>query len=330
MDSFHRPTAALVTILLFTAAGTMLPGFSDVSHPTTQPAQRTAWMTVGGGNIEVDIEAGNMDLSRTELLDWVRTSAIAVSRYFGRFPVKKALIKIVPRHAAGIGFSTTTYERDAGVITVPVGRHTTVRDLADDWVLTHEMIHFGFPLTSDKHRWLAEGMATYVEPLARMRTGLIPAQEVWGDLVRMLPQGLPEPGDRGLDHTPSWGRTYWGGALYFLLADLEIRRRTNNRRGLEDALGAIARAGGNIASDWEPVQALEVGDRAVGTTVLTDLYNRMKQQPVAIDLPRMWALLGVSSKEGTIVFNDRAPLAHLRRAINRGSFPGRPASKHDV
>jgi hypothetical protein len=42
-------------------------------------------------------------------------------------------------------------------------------------------------------------------------------------------RGEPGPGDGGLDDTDSWGRTYWGGALFCLLADVRFRERTGNR-----------------------------------------------------------------------------------------------------
>ena len=71
-----------------------------------------------------------------------------------------------------------------------------------------------------------------------------------------LPKGLPAPGDRGLDNTHTWGRTYWGGALFCLVADVEIHHRTNNRYGLQDALRGIVRAGGNMEHDWQPSSVL--------------------------------------------------------------------------
>ena len=37
--------------------------------------------------------------------------------------------------------------------------------------------------------------------------GRYPASKVWTDLVAGLPDGLSSPSDRGLDHTPTWGRT---------------------------------------------------------------------------------------------------------------------------
>ena len=119
-------------------------------------------------------------------------------------------------------------------------------ELKNDWVMTHEMVHYAFPSVAAEHHWLEEGIATYVEPIARLEAGQIHAAKVWGDLVRGLPFGLPQPGDEGLDHTPTWGRTYWGGAMFCLLADVRIRRATNNRYGLRDALRAIVVAGGNM------------------------------------------------------------------------------------
>ena len=41
-----------------------------------------------------------------------------------------------------------------------------------------------------------------------------------------MPKGLPQAGDQGLDNTGTWGREYWGGAMFCLLADIEIRKAT--------------------------------------------------------------------------------------------------------
>src|SRR5207253_3023883 len=141
-----------------------------------------------------------------------------------------------------------TNEDDGGESNVHLGRHTRAADLAEDWVMTHEMVHLAFPSLAEEHHWMEEGSATYVEPFGRVRAGGLAAERVWADLVRDLPQGLPKRGDRGLDLTPTWGRTYWGGALYFLVSDVEIRERTQCKKGLEQALRAIVDAGGTIAA----------------------------------------------------------------------------------
>jgi hypothetical protein len=197
-----------------------------------------------------------------------------------------------------------------------VGEHTTVDQLGRDWVMTHEMVHTGFPDQPDEHHWIEEGTATYIEPLARSWVGNYATTQVWADLVAGLPKGLPQPGDRGLDHTPTWGRTYWGGALFCLLADVEIRERTHGRRGLVDALRAILAAGGNDQVEWSIERTLAIGDKAVGVPVLEEVYKRLKDAPVTPDLDAMWRALGVVSKGGKTVLDDQAPKAAIRNAIS--------------
>ena len=173
-------------------------------------------------------------------------------------------------------------------------------------------------MSRTSHLWLAEGIAVYVEPVARVQAGDLTAEKIWGDMVRDMPKGLPQEGDRGLDRTPTWGRTYWGGAMFCLLADVAIRKETDNTKGLQQALRGILDAGGDHEKDWNdwPIERIfSVGDKATGTTVLSDLYKVMGAKPYAPDLDALWRELGVSVQEGKVVFDDNAPLASIRRAI---------------
>jgi hypothetical protein len=185
----------------------------------------------------------------------------------------------------------------------------------DDWVMTHEMVHLAFPSVPDEHHWIEEGIATYVEPIARAQVGDLSPETVWRELVDGLPKGLPAPGDRGLDNTHTWGRTYWGGALFCLMADIEIHQRTNNRYGLQDALRGIVRAGGNMEQDWPLARALKAGDEATGVPVLMELYDRMKASPVTPDLAAMWHELGVRPSGNSVVFDQTAPQASIVQSI---------------
>jgi predicted metalloprotease with PDZ domain len=134
-------------------------------------------------------------------------------------------------------------------------------------------------------------------------------------MLRDMHQGLPEEGDRGLDNTHTWGRTYWGGALFCLLADVGIRKNTANAKGLEDALRAINRAGGTIEADWPLERAFETGDKATDGKTLMELYRKMRAQPAVVDLQDLWRQLGLGREGGKIVFDDSAPLAGVRKAI---------------
>jgi len=127
-----------------------------------------------------------------------------------------------------------------------------------------------------------------------------------------MPQGEPEAGDLGLDRTPTWGRTYWGGALFCLVADLQIRERTRGTKSLRDALRAIRDASGGIAVSWPMRRIIDVGDAATGVPVLGELYERMSHAPVTVDLPDIWKRLGVVKTGRTVTFDPRAAEASVR------------------
>ncbi|HEX3476109.1 MAG TPA: hypothetical protein VHT91_13885 [Kofleriaceae bacterium] len=303
-----------LALLLGIACGS---GVASTAAGAPRPAPAgPAPLTIGGGAIEVAIEDGPLDLSRAELVAWISHAARAVTAYFGRFPVAHYRIVIEPVAGRSGVLGGTTWSYGGAHSRVNVGEHATVAELDRDWVMTHEMVHTAFPQQERAHHWIEEGMATYVEPLARSWTGRYPAARVWTDLVSGLPNGLPRRGDRGLDHTHTWGRTYWGGALFCLLADLEIRERTGGRRGLVDALRGILAAGGNDQVDWPVERAFREGDKAVGVPVLEELYRRMKDAPVDPDLDGLWRGLGVEVRQGVLQLDDQAPKAAMRRAIS--------------
>ncbi len=283
-----------------------------------QPNLRQSTISVNGSQFLVKIGDGDLSLSSEEVNSYVRDAARAVVAYYGRFPVSKTVVAIAPSDDDGVGFATSTHE-DAGgygLIEIDIGAYATRGDLENSWTLTHEMMHLAFPIVARRHRWLAEGIATYIEPIGRMRIGKLTREEVWGDLAKNLQKGLPSENDSGgLNYARGYGRIYWGGALYCLIADVEIRKRTNNRMGLEQALRAIANEGGTAASNWGAVQSLRVGDAAIGSQVLEHLFNDMSENPRTVDIRKMMRELGIRRQGNVTNIDDAAPLAHIRRAI---------------
>jgi hypothetical protein len=267
-----------------------------------------------GGVVEVAVAPGELGVPGAAIGEWVRRAADAVGAYYGRVPLRRALVIVLPSNRGRVGFGTTL-GNGGGAIMIWVGRGAGAAELRSDWVLAHEMVHLGIPNLPRAHRWLEEGIATYVEPIARARRGTITPEEMWAGLVKGLPNGLPQAGDRGLDRTHTWGRTYWGGALFCFLADLEIRERTGNRRSLDDALRGIQAAGGDIAVAWPLERLLREGDRATGVPVLAELHARMGARAEDVDLDALWRRLGVRAAGDTVAFDDAAPLAAVRRSI---------------
>ena len=69
-------------------------------------------------------------------------------------------------------------------IEVGVGRRISTQSLTQDWVLV-----------ADDQNWLAEGVATYVEGVARAQAGNISEAQLWEDFFKAMPQATP-PMDR--------------------------------------------------------------------------------------------------------------------------------------
>lgn len=289
-----------------------------------RPLASSRQLAIGGATIQLDIAQGPLDLPPAAIVQWVQKAATAVTEYYGHFPVPRVRVLIVPvADREGVLQGTTWGGRDgfSSMSRLRLGEHTTQKDLDQDWTMTHELVHSAFPDLPRYQHWMEEGLATYVEPIARAQVGQLSAKQVWGGVVRDMAKGEPGPGDEGLDRTHTWGRTYWGGAMFCLVADVTIRRETGNRKGLQDALRAIVDAGGTIDKEWPLARTLQIGDKATGTTVLTDLYQKWSDTPTSVDLDKLWAELGIRRGASGIAFDSAAPLAKIREAITKPEPP---------
>jgi hypothetical protein len=305
--AFEAPTDAL-----WGAGFAVFGGFRSENVPS------------GSSTIEVTIAPHDMPLSDAEVTAWVRAAVDGIAAYFGRFPAKHALIAVQVGKPGSDTRGVTLGDGGPAVL-VRVRSDANAAKMRDDWVLTHELVHVSLPSLGREHTWLSEGLATYVEPIARARAGIVAPEAYWHDLIEGVAQGLPKQGDQGLDVAApdpnlDWmrwrDRTYWGGALFCLVADVRIREQTKNAHSLDDALRGIVATGADVEAHWTIEQYLDVGDRATGTSVLKDLYRTMGLAPGNVDLPVLWQKLGVRIVErGRAGFDDAAPLAAIRRSI---------------
>ena len=294
---------------------------------------------VGKSSIRLEMDA-NLPVPREAIVDWARRAATAATIYLGRFPVRHLALRVhgtreeamnearaIPPGVHDLCRVNSGGEAPVGdgvtygssSIDVRLGQNITVADLNGDWVLTHEMFHLAFPALDVRYVWMMEGLSDYLEPVARVQAGQLSASDMWLEFVEGLPNGLPMPGENGLDSSTRRERIYWGGTIYWLLADINIRARTKNRHGLDDAIRTILNKGGNGGRVWSLKRVLATGDEATGTTVLADLYKQIGQQRGDVDLDGLWKKLGVQYSQGAIAFNNSAPWAQYRAAITAHS-----------
>jgi len=294
---------------LFALTLSLLPFLAEAAA-TPAPAPGTHM-----GPVRVDYRAADLTVTEPQVLHWIDTARRAVTGYYGRYPVPSVDIEVDSKPGSHGPTGTTYGDEDGALIKLGIGKDMANDDLQSSWVMTHEMVHLAFPRAGEDQHWSEEGQATYIEPIARAQIGDLSVDYLWQETIEGVPKGLPADGDQGLDHTATWGRTYWGGCLFYLVADVEIREQTHNKHGLQDALRAVVAAGGNVTTAWTLEKDFALADKAVGVPVLEGLYAQWKDKPVPVDLPALWKKLGVSLQGDKVVYDDSAPDAAIRKAI---------------
>jgi hypothetical protein len=275
--------------------------------------QRT--LDIAGSKLEVTALDGALDQSFDDMNAWIRTSASAVRDFYGVFPVPRASVTVLPTPGRdSVLFGKVLPESEPGIALL-VGQHAPRKALYSDWILVHELFHLGFPSFFEEGKWLDEGLATYYEPIIRVRAGLYTETELWSELESSMPQGLPAFTDGGLEKADDFRGVYWGGAIACLLADVEARKRHLNT-GLEVGLRALREAGGNACEVWSLSEVIAAVDQALGAPTLAPIAAAHAQRGSAFDLHALFVQLGVNrDPSGAVQLSDTAPLAAVRRAI---------------
>jgi len=270
---------------------------------------------VTGAEVEVAVLQGERVATNELLQRWVKQSARVLDQVYGRFPVRRAAVFVVPGRGDDVNGGMMFASGGASVM-VSLGQGAGERALlAEDWVLPHELFHLGAPSFGSDGTWLKEGLATYYEPLARARARVTEPPAPWLEFFREMPRGVGVSG--ALAEARDIDRMYWGGAVFSFRADIEIRRRSRGAHSLDDGLRRALELGGDATARWSLDRYFKILDEATGTTTLRELYaearSRSSQDEQA--LREVFQLLGISMGPSGLRFSDEAPLAAIRRDL---------------
>ncbi len=271
---------------------------------------------VGNTTLTLYAELDKYEIGAQAIIDWVKESATIVANYYGQFPVDHASVVLDSFQGSGV-IAGRAHGQPVLQVVIEIGEYATQKQLDKDWILIHELIHFALADIPDRHHWLEEGLPTYIESISRIHSGDLEEKFVWKGFMKNMPKGMPLGDDRGLDNARSIGRMYWGGALFCLLADIEIHKQTDNQYGLQDVVQAIVKNKMTMDKSTTIDEIIRIADEKSGTTVMRELYERMKDRPGQVNLNAVWSELGIiyNVKSGEVTFDDSAPLANIRKSI---------------
>lgn len=299
-------------ILLLTAS---LEACANAPQSTTSTTtQNTRSLQLGDTRLEVLFSDDITEEKKADFLVWIEKSANTVHQYYGTFPVKQAGITIIGTDDHGVRTGRAMQGVEYPQVLVWVGRDTAKTTLATDWVMIHEMIHLATANLDRKHRWFEEGLSVYLESISRAQTGALEPANIWPEFVKRMPNGQLNSTDKGLSVTTRWGRTYWGGAVFFLLADMRIREVSNNAFSLVDALKAPISEGLTMNTDAKIETVISAMDQVLPSPEMSKLYKKYALEATPFPLDELWVGFGVDINSPDL-FNDLAPLACIRKAM---------------
>jgi len=280
---------------------------------------RRSRVEVPGGALDVVLLGPPLAMGDAAALAWVKDAATCVARLYGTFPAQATIFVTPVRGADEVVFGRVMSLAGASVVLL-FGSETSVATEHSDWVVVHELSHLGTASLVGEAHWLEEGLATYYEPILRERAGWMSEAELWKHFVGQMPRGQHKTGEpASLEARDDIDSTYWGGALFALLADLKIRTTSHGARSLDDAMRAVHDRLGDATHATRLVDFLRVGDEATGTGALAEVYTHFAMAGETVDLAATWQALGVvTGADGTVTLHDDAPLAAVRRAIAAG------------
>ncbi len=262
-------------------------------------------------------------LDNAAIQSWLAESAARIGGYFGGFPTNHGLIVLRPAAGrSGLLRGMVTAGGGATMLLV-MGSNSNRSELTSQWMLMHEFAHFGAPFIED-HPWIMEGMAVYVETMLRVRAGWFAEDVAWRGYMRSMPRGLPALEQTGLGQARGIGPVYWGGTLFWLLADMEVIEKSGGKKSIADCFAAVLDQGGDTSKRWTLDQFIAVCDAAAGDGTVKRLADRHVAQGAPVDLAGVWKRLGVKEAEppAAVDYDESAPLAWIRRRIMQGT-PGK-------
>ncbi len=284
---------------------------------------------VGGDTLDVTALEGLSSDDRAAVDRWVRVQANAAAAMAGTMPRRRVQVVVLPSGASSepVRFGSMTRGGGASVgLLIGQGRGGAKLDeaaLTRDWVLVHELSHLFHPFIAREDAWLSEGIATYYQEVLRVRAGLHSPHDAYRRLLEGSEKGRAlslsvRDAAASMYETHIFAPVYWAGATYAFMADVELRKASGGKRGLDEVIAELTRCCSRAARPWTAAETIARLDAIAGTPVFSALEARHIANAPFPELSSLYAELGIG-RDGRAL--GPAPLSWVRDAIMRAPTP---------
>lgn len=303
---------------------------SDAPAASREPLRAEA--SIPGATLRIEVLPPIDSEKAAEIVTWLQSASGNVSLAYGRFPSTSPRIVVIPTLDRSWGGDSpvpfgrlTRYGEDK--IELYVNADRPIEEFYADWTATHEFSHLMLPYIGGRHRWISEGFASYYQNVLMSRAGRYTPQQAWTKLVAGLERGRVSRPDLTLNEAAEAGvrqarmKIYWSGAAIALLADLELRERSDGRESLDMALDRLQQCCLPSTHTWSGPELFTKLDALVDGAVFMPLYRRYANSSGFPDVGPVLERIGIDTNSNTIRLMHDAPLAHIRDAITSREDP---------
>lgn len=259
------------------------------------------------------------------IYQWIKHSSASLKLIYGEFPVDHLIVKIKTSHRGSDPVPWGEVNRyDPPEVTFVVNVNSDLNTLKEDWTSYHEFSHLLIPYDADDSRWLSEGLASYYQNILQARSGMFSEQMMWQKLFEGFERARKQSNlnHQNLTHVSERIRTnhnfmriYWSGALYWLNADIALRK-LNKNVSLDSALLQLHQCcSSQSLTSSEIIQKL---DSLTDNKVFSTLFQTFSK---SLSIPEYLSTLhslGVAPKSDIVSINENAEFSLLRQKIFKG------------
>ncbi len=271
-------------------------------------------LQVAGGDLWVALTGGLEQ--RRSMMPWLEQAASAVSQVYGRFPLDSTQILVIPVGPDKEAVPWAEVQRQGQpAIHFFVDQQRPIQEFRSDWTAAHEFSHLLHPYILRSDAWLYEGIASYYQNIARAKAGMLSERQAWQKLYEGFERGRKGLGNEMLPDASGYMQMYWGGAAIALLADVQLRQRSDNRQSLALMLQQLRDCCADNPGPWSARRLFRQFDQFSDSRIFSTLYREQVISRRFPQVARALSQLGVNVRGGRVVLDNRAPLADLRRSI---------------
>ncbi|NQZ20428.1 MAG: hypothetical protein HRT53_00055 [Colwellia sp.] len=258
---------------------------------------------------------------------WISHSSDALKLVYGELPINHFITKIkLSRRNSGVVPWGEVSRNTPPEVTLVINPTSTLNELKADWTIYHEFSHLLIPYDAGDARWFSEGLASYYQNIIQARAGMFNEKKMWQKLYEGFERGRKETNyshqklsyvSDNIDQNHNYMRVYWSGALYWLKADITLRRLKSGY-SLDRALYQLRKCCFDRYLTAEEIT--KQLDKLTNSIVFTSLFTEFSESYTLPEYMKELRSLGVTPFTPEVVLKNDAENSHVRHAIFQGKL----------